>query len=118
MQTEALNGLGDVLFAAGDAGTAGEHYATALRLASQAGLPREQARAHTGLARACQVSGDPVQARHHWRQALIRYQAIGAPEAREIRAQLAKARDGRDEDGKPAHRPVPRSAGSGLAGTR
>ena len=66
---------------------------TALRLASEAGSPREQARAHSGLARAYQADGDSVQARHHWREALTRYAAIGAPEAREIRARLATAND-------------------------
>ena len=91
LETEALNGLGDVLYHTGDAGKARVHHARALHLASQADMPRAQARAHSGLARVCQADGDPVQARHHWREALTRYEAIGAPEASEIRDRLALA---------------------------
>jgi DNA-binding SARP family transcriptional activator len=101
-EAAALNGLGNVLFQTGDAEQARAHHATALRLASEAGSPREQARAHSGLARACHAGGDSVQARHHWQEALTRYTAIGAPEAREIRARLARAGDGRDDGEKPA----------------
>jgi hypothetical protein len=36
-----------------------------------------QARAHSGLARVFQAGGDPVQARHHWQQALTHYTGIG-----------------------------------------
>jgi DNA-binding SARP family transcriptional activator/tetratricopeptide (TPR) repeat protein len=98
LEADALNGLGDVLFRTGDGGKARAHYAAALRLASEADSPEHQARAHSGLARACQAAGDPVQARHHWQEALTRYAAIGAPEAREIRARLATTGDGGDSD--------------------
>jgi hypothetical protein len=54
-------------------------------------LPSLQARAHRGLAHACHAEGDLTQARHHWREALTRYTAIGAPEADDIRAELATA---------------------------
>ena len=91
LEANAQNGLGDVLCRTGDADKARAHHATALRLASEADAPREQAHAHSGLARACQADGNPAQARHHWQQALTRYAAIGAPEASEIRAQLAGA---------------------------
>jgi hypothetical protein len=76
------------------------HHAAALRLASEVGAPLEQARAHSGLARVCEADGDSLQARHHWQQALTRYAAIGAPEAREIRARLATAGDSGDKDDK------------------
>jgi DNA-binding SARP family transcriptional activator/Tfp pilus assembly protein PilF len=99
LEANALNGLGDVLCRTGDADKAHAHHATALRLASEAGVPLHQARAHSGLARTYQADGDPVQARHHWQQALTHYDAIGAPEADEIRAQLATAGD--DGDDKP-----------------
>jgi DNA-binding SARP family transcriptional activator len=96
MEADALNGLGEVLFQTDDADLGRAHHATALRLASEAGVPLEQARAHSGLARACQADGDSLQARHHWQEALTRYGAIGAPEADEIRAQLAIDGDGGD----------------------
>jgi DNA-binding SARP family transcriptional activator len=89
MEADALNGLGEALFGAGDADRARAHYASALRLASEADAPREQARAHSGLARDFHAAGDWLQARHHWEEALARYDAIGAPEAGDIRARLA-----------------------------
>ncbi len=91
LEATTLNCLGQVLTETGDTGKASAHHATALRLASEGGSPLEQARAHSGLAAACQASGDSLQARHHWQEALTRYTAIGAPEAREIRAQLARS---------------------------
>jgi DNA-binding SARP family transcriptional activator/tetratricopeptide (TPR) repeat protein len=101
LEADALNGLGELLFQTGDVDKARERHAAALRLASSADSPREQARAHSGLARACQAGGDPVQAQHHWREALTRYAPIGAPEASEIRARLARAGDGRGDGDKP-----------------
>ena len=100
LEADALNGLGDVFFRTGEAGKARAHHAAALRLASEADAPLEQARAHSGLARACLADGNSPQARHHWQQALTRYAAIGAPEAREIRARLATAGDSGDKDDK------------------
>jgi hypothetical protein len=52
-----------------------------------------QASAHSGLARTYQADGDWPQARHYWQEALTRYAAIGAPEAREIQARLALTGD-------------------------
>jgi hypothetical protein len=63
--------------------------------------PLDQARAHSGLARACEADGDSLQARHHWQGALTRYAAIGAPEAGEIRARLAMTGDSGDDGDKP-----------------
>jgi DNA-binding SARP family transcriptional activator len=100
LEAEALNGLGTVLLQTSQAAKAREHHAAALRLASEAGAPLEQARAHSGLARACQTDGDPAQARRHWQQALTRYETIGAPEAYDIRTQLAKAGNDDDNDRK------------------
>ncbi len=97
LEAEALNGLGDLLCRTGNAGGAHARHAAALRLATEADVPLQQASAHTGLARACQAAGDPVQARHHWQEALTRYDALGAPQAEEIRARLAGAGDGHDE---------------------
>jgi hypothetical protein len=51
MEADALNGLGEVFLETGEAGQARVHHAAALRLASETGAPRQQARAHSGLAR-------------------------------------------------------------------
>ncbi|HEX3920863.1 MAG TPA: tetratricopeptide repeat protein [Streptosporangiaceae bacterium] len=85
MEAGTLNGLGDVFFRSGEPDKARTHHATALRLASEIGSPLEQARAHSGLARAYHADGDSHRARHHWQEALTRYTAVGAPEADEIR---------------------------------
>jgi DNA-binding SARP family transcriptional activator len=103
VEAEALNGLGDVFFRTGEAGKARAHHTAALRLASETDAPLEQGHAHSGLARTFQVGGNSPQARHHWQQALIHYAAIGAPEAREIRARLAMPGDNGD-DARPASR--------------
>lgn len=102
MEASALNGLAEGLVHTGDVRKARTHYTTALRLATQAGTPREQARAHSGLARTSHASGDPLQARQHWQEALTRYEAIGAPEAGEIRACLTRAGDDSDDNDTPA----------------
>jgi hypothetical protein len=66
-----------------------ERLADAASVATQAGEKYEQARAHHGLARAHQASGDSARADIHWKQALTLYTEFGAPEADQIRAQLA-----------------------------
>jgi tetratricopeptide (TPR) repeat protein/DNA-binding XRE family transcriptional regulator len=85
----ALNGMGEVLLATGRPVEARKKLATALDMAAQAGEKYEQARAHHGLARAYQASNDSAQADHHWMQALTLYINFNAPEADQIRAQLA-----------------------------
>jgi DNA-binding SARP family transcriptional activator/tetratricopeptide (TPR) repeat protein len=95
-EAQALNNLGELLLAVGQPAHARTQHSTALGLADQTGDEDEQARAHYCLGRAWQADGDLVQARHHWQEALIRYTAIGAPEARAIRAQLARADAGQD----------------------
>jgi tetratricopeptide (TPR) repeat protein/DNA-binding XRE family transcriptional regulator len=84
----ALNGLGEVLLTAGQPGQARAQHAAALALTSQSRDIYEQARAHNGLARCHQASGNLGQALRHWRQALILYAHLGAPEADRIRAEL------------------------------
>jgi DNA-binding SARP family transcriptional activator/tetratricopeptide (TPR) repeat protein len=96
-EANALNGLGNVLLAAGQTNDACVQHVAALGLADQIGDKYEQARAHDGLACAYHAAGDPLQARHHWQEALTRYAAIGAPEADEIRARLAMAGDDGDK---------------------
>jgi tetratricopeptide (TPR) repeat protein/DNA-binding XRE family transcriptional regulator len=88
-EAEAHDGLGELLCRTGDHGKARAHHAAALRLATDAGAPREQARAHRGLARAWQADGSSVQARHHREEALTIYIALRAPEADQVRAEMA-----------------------------
>jgi hypothetical protein len=87
------NGLGEAFLAASQAGQASARHAAALALAIQCGDKREQARAHGGLASACQATGDNGQARNHW-QALARYADPGTPEAEKARVQIAVATEG------------------------
>jgi Flp pilus assembly protein TadD len=56
-------------------------------------LRHMRARAHDGLARACDALGDADQARHHWRQALAIFTELGVPEAGQVRAQLDATTD-------------------------
>jgi cytochrome c-type biogenesis protein CcmH/NrfG len=95
-QAEALNGLGEAFLAASQIGPASAWHAAALAMAIQCGDKREQARAHSGLASACQVTGDSEQARSHW-QALARYTDLGTPEAEQVRVQIEAAAEGQRE---------------------
>jgi DNA-binding SARP family transcriptional activator/Tfp pilus assembly protein PilF len=92
-EAEALNGLGEVLLATGQPDPARIQHAAALRLAIQIGDQDQQARAHNGHARAHHAASDHSQARRHWQQALTIYADLGAPEADQIRAELAAAGD-------------------------
>jgi hypothetical protein len=73
-------------------------YGAGLDAATRAGDEYEKARAHDGLARAYQASDDPGSARRHRQEALAIYNALGAPEAEQVRTQLDVTGDGR---GKP-----------------
>jgi hypothetical protein len=70
-------------------------------VAGQIGEANEQARAHDGLAHAYHAAGNSVRARHHWRHALIHYASLGAPEADQVRAQLAAADNHGGQPGSP-----------------
>jgi hypothetical protein len=61
----------------------------ALTLATQIGDQEQQARAHDGLACCHRAGGEYGRSRDHWRQALTLYTELGAPEADQVRAQLA-----------------------------
>ena len=93
-EADALNGLGDVLLGTGQYAKARAQHAAALGVASQTGGTYQQARAHHGLARAHQADSHPGLARRHWQQALTRYTGLGAPEADQVRAEVAMADDG------------------------
>jgi DNA-binding SARP family transcriptional activator len=90
-ETDALSLLGEVSLAAGHHGQARIHHAAALALASQADDMYLQARAHDGLARTHHAGRDLEQARQHWQKALAIYAEMEAPEADQVRAQLAAA---------------------------
>jgi DNA-binding SARP family transcriptional activator/Tfp pilus assembly protein PilF len=90
-EADALNSLGDVLLGTGEPGQARVQHAAALGLAAQIGGKYQQGRAHHGLARAHQAAGEVGQARRHWQQALTLYAGLGAPEADQVRAELATA---------------------------
>ncbi len=93
-EAEALNGLGETLRVTGPVGESCARHTAALAVATEIGDRYEQAHAHSGLARACDAAGDRGRARGHWQQAVILYDSLGAPEAGQIRAQLA-ATEGR-----------------------
>jgi tetratricopeptide (TPR) repeat protein len=101
LEANALNGLGDFHLLTGNADKARAHHAAALRLASATDSSRQQARAHSGLARACQADGDPAQAWRHWQEALTRYAAIGAPEADQVLAEMATVDHGQHPRAQP-----------------
>jgi DNA-binding SARP family transcriptional activator/tetratricopeptide (TPR) repeat protein len=88
-QAEALNGLGEVLLATGEPDGARTQHASALDLTTVTGDIYEQARAHHGLARCCHAARDVSLSRRHLNQALTLYTSLGAPEADQIRTQLA-----------------------------
>jgi DNA-binding SARP family transcriptional activator/Tfp pilus assembly protein PilF len=90
-EADALNGLGEVFLGTGQPGQARVQHAAALGLASQIGGKYQQARAHHGLARAHRAADDTGRGRHHWQQALALYSGLGAPEADQVRAELATA---------------------------
>jgi tetratricopeptide (TPR) repeat protein/transcriptional regulator with XRE-family HTH domain len=90
-QVAVRNGLGEVLLATECFAAARAQYATALELATATSERYEQGRAHDGLASVHQASGAPARARHHWQEALACYENLGAPEASQIRARLARA---------------------------
>ena len=88
-EAEALNSLGESLLAAGQSVDVCTQHTFALGLATQVGNKYEQARAHYGLARGYQATGEPGRAHRHWQQALVLFAELGAPEADQVRAQLA-----------------------------
>jgi DNA-binding SARP family transcriptional activator/tetratricopeptide (TPR) repeat protein len=96
-EADALNSLGEVLLAAGRPGDARTQHAAALRLAAQTGDKYQQARAQHGLGQASRAVGDSGGARRHWQQALALFAELGAPEAGQVRAQLAAADDDHGE---------------------
>lgn len=65
-----------------------DHHAAALRIATDIGVPDQQARAHTGLGHAHSTLGDLTRGREHYEHALTLHTHLEPPEARDIRAKL------------------------------
>src|SRR6266542_303920 len=76
-EAEAHNGLGEVLWSAGDAGEARTEHSAALTQAIETGYWYEQVRAHDRLAYAYQAAGERDSARDHWQRALALHAALG-----------------------------------------
>jgi DNA-binding SARP family transcriptional activator/tetratricopeptide (TPR) repeat protein len=108
-EVTALNGLGGALLAAGRPGEARAQHSAALELSSRIGARYEEACSHDGLARTHHATGDTGLACAHWQQALAIYADLGAPEAGEIRSQLA-AGPRRARPGPGRARPAPGNA--------
>jgi DNA-binding SARP family transcriptional activator/tetratricopeptide (TPR) repeat protein len=90
-EADALNSLGEAHLAAGQPNHACTLHTAACDIADDVGDSYQQARAHNGLARAHHALARPGEARDHWEKALALYTDLGAPEAHQIRTQLADA---------------------------
>jgi DNA-binding SARP family transcriptional activator len=110
----ALNGLAATHAAAGHPAEALRWHGEALTTAADNGHGEEQAHAHAGLAEACAGLGEPDAARDHWRNALAHYEALGMPQAAEVRARLDASPESPGPG--PGSAPVsPRDASGGTA---
>jgi tetratricopeptide (TPR) repeat protein len=89
VETAALVDLGEALRAAGQNSEAAEAYLAAVRITETSGDQYERARASTGLAHVSRAAGDRQEARRLWLAALTSYDALGLPEAAEVRDLLA-----------------------------
>ena len=87
-QASTFNALGELLLATKCFAESRTRYVAGLDAATRAGEEYEKARAHDGLARAYHASDDPGRARRHWQEALAIYNALGTPEADQVRTQL------------------------------
>jgi hypothetical protein len=99
-ETLTLRGLAEGLHATGQPAAARAELGTALRLAAETGNTYQQASVHRDLAESHHATFQDEQARHHatfqdeqarhhWQLALTLYTQLGAPEADQVRGQLA-----------------------------
>jgi tetratricopeptide (TPR) repeat protein len=88
-ETLARRRLALALHSAGQAAAGRAELTVAFRLAAKTGNTYQQAAAHGDLANSYYSAGEHEQARHHWQQALDLYTQLGAPDADEVRGQLA-----------------------------
>ncbi|MEU5342295.1 tetratricopeptide repeat protein [Streptomyces sp. NPDC020766] len=85
--TMALNGLGEACARAGDTDEARRYHLLALRQSRACGSVFEEARARDGLG-TLSVPVSPGRAAHHWRRALLHYEALRSPAAERVRGRL------------------------------
>ncbi|MFD3468099.1 tetratricopeptide repeat protein [Streptomyces sp. NPDC058682] len=88
----ALNGLGEAHTRAGDAAAARQYHLLALRQSRACGSVFEEARARDGLG-TLSAPDRPAHAAHHWRRALLHYEALRSPAAERVRARLDALRE-------------------------
>jgi len=90
-ETMTLNALGEAYARSGDLRGALDWHERALESSRLCGSAFELARAHHRLGQlaADPPDPDPDSARDHWAQALANYEALGAPQAAELRIRLA-----------------------------
>ncbi|MQA02994.1 MAG: tetratricopeptide repeat protein [Streptosporangiales bacterium] len=89
LEADALNGLGEAHHAAGDATAAVAHHEQALALADRLGDAMLVGRARHGLGRVLLADGAPELAEPHLTAALAAYTRMRAPEATQVRDDLA-----------------------------
>ncbi|GIJ48791.1 hypothetical protein Val02_56770 [Virgisporangium aliadipatigenens] len=89
-EAHVLNSLGDTARAGGQFSTALAHYTAAHAIAEDIGARYQQARAQAGLGHVHQGRGELSDAYRHFQAALEHYEAVGTPEAEEIRAYLVE----------------------------
>jgi DNA-binding SARP family transcriptional activator len=85
---EALNALGTTHISAGRPAEALRCHCEALTVTQEGGHGEEQAHTHAGMAEAHAALGEHEQAREHWREAFAYYEALGMPQATDVRARL------------------------------
>jgi tetratricopeptide (TPR) repeat protein len=89
LTAELLNRLGSALLRGPRPGTALRSFRRALTLSRRTGNRYQQAHAHRGVAEALTARSDQEAARRHRERAAALYEALGVPEAAEVRAELA-----------------------------
>jgi tetratricopeptide (TPR) repeat protein len=98
-EARAAGELGRAYVLAGDLGEATGLLTFALEAMTALDSPYEQARIRVALADVAARRGDADDARHHRELALAVYDALGAPEARQVRLALSGAVSGPDDAG-------------------
>jgi tetratricopeptide (TPR) repeat protein len=98
-EARAVGELGRAYLLAGDHGEAGRLLTSALDAMTALDSRYEQARIHVALADIAAHRGDADDARRHRELALAVYDALGSPEAHQVRLTLSGAADDPDDPG-------------------